>query len=191
MNADEIKAEINNVRHYSVESLRALAGIASEIRGVKDADARNELTQLFELVHARKVAVWSRIPKRFPEAMSDNGRTMTTDAFLSVAYLCQLPEETCQELYAAHYDHLNEPNVLPLIRNEVNAAKPQRAPRNGHAQKCKWTPDSEDSGIYSTSCGEAFVIEAGTPTENNFKFCTYCGGALIDAAIRKAGEAAK
>lgn len=182
MNADQIKTEINNIRHYSVESLRALAGIAAEIRGIKDLDTRNELTALFEMVHARRVAVWARISKRFPQVMTDNGHAVTTDEFLSIAYLCQLPEDTALELYAAHADHLNEPNALQMIRAEVNAHKPQRAPRdsNGHAEnadtkRLDWLQDfidhTEQAAIY------AFIDDLATGRIDNVR-------AAIDAAMR-------
>jgi hypothetical protein len=37
---------------------------------------------------------------------------------------------------------------------------------------CHWT---EDEGMWATSCGNAFMLNDGTPTDNNMKFCCYCG----------------
>lgn len=44
------------------------------------------------------------------------------------------------------------------------------------AKQCTWTEDSE--GYYSTTCGEAYVFNDGTPTQNNACFCHHCGGKL-------------
>ena len=41
---------------------------------------------------------------------------------------------------------------------------------------CTWSEDED--GVWDTSCGNRFEIEAGSPEENGFKFCCYCGGAL-------------
>ena len=46
-------------------------------------------------------------------------------------------------------------------------------------EACTWTRNlDDDSGMYETSCGEAFMISDGTPKENSFKFCCYCGKSL-------------
>ena len=42
--------------------------------------------------------------------------------------------------------------------------------------RCYWTEDED--GNWETSCGNAFVMQDGTPDDNNFKFCVYCGGTL-------------
>jgi len=43
---------------------------------------------------------------------------------------------------------------------------------------CEW----HDEGDYwHTECGNDFEIIDGTPIENNFQFCPYCGGELVDA----------
>ena len=41
--------------------------------------------------------------------------------------------------------------------------------------KCIWSQEDENSDIWSTSCGENFILNEGTPEENKFKFCNYCG----------------
>jgi len=44
---------------------------------------------------------------------------------------------------------------------------------------CVWTYD-DDSNLWRTSCGEEVHLTDGTPKENNFKFCVYCGKPLIE-----------
>lgn len=41
---------------------------------------------------------------------------------------------------------------------------------------CEW---SWDDYCWETACGNAFVFENDGPTENQAKFCQYCGGNLI------------
>lgn len=43
-------------------------------------------------------------------------------------------------------------------------------------KRCTWRPG--DYGEYNTSCKNAFVLNDGTPSDNNMKFCCYCGGLL-------------
>lgn len=43
--------------------------------------------------------------------------------------------------------------------------------------KCGWKLDS-DIFAWETSCGGLFVINDGTPKENDMKFCPYCGKEL-------------
>lgn len=49
------------------------------------------------------------------------------------------------------------------------------------AQACAWTyrPEQYGTGDYwETGCGNAFQIASGTPAENGFRFCPYCGKRL-------------
>jgi len=39
---------------------------------------------------------------------------------------------------------------------------------------CKWTQDDIDEG-WDTECGGKFILETGSPHENKFAFCPYCG----------------
>ena len=47
--------------------------------------------------------------------------------------------------------------------------------------KCEW--ESEDDDIYSrdwsTECNNMFEFTDGNPTDNDFKFCPFCGGEII------------
>jgi hypothetical protein len=39
-------------------------------------------------------------------------------------------------------------------------------------ETCLW---SEDDGVWETSCDKSFIIEDGSPEDNDMKFCTFCG----------------
>ena len=56
-----------------------------------------------------------------------------------------------------------------------------KANRNGNVTKtCKWVScdDSWSESVYNTECKHTFIIMEGTPEENNFKYCPYCGGEI-------------
>ena len=44
---------------------------------------------------------------------------------------------------------------------------------------CRWTVDAD--GVWHASCGDAHEFTAGTPHENKFAFCPYCGRILTES----------
>lgn len=48
-----------------------------------------------------------------------------------------------------------------------------------NADVCAWKLDVEAwTSIWDTSCGEAFLVLEGGPTESGMRWCCYCGKAL-------------
>lgn len=43
---------------------------------------------------------------------------------------------------------------------------------------CEWTQDCDDSELYETECGHVFQFIDGSPDDNKFKNCPFCGGML-------------
>lgn len=45
---------------------------------------------------------------------------------------------------------------------------------------CTWKETVDPSALvyWETNCDNAFMIESGTPAENGFRFCCYCGRLL-------------
>jgi len=43
--------------------------------------------------------------------------------------------------------------------------------------ECVWTYDERED-YWATSCGEAMCFPEGTPKENNFGYCSYCGNKI-------------
>lgn len=62
---------------------------------------------------------------------------------------------------ASMHDALREPTALSTA----------------HPPTCTWTED--DNGVYNTSCDESFIFIDAGPTENEMKFCCYCGKPLV------------
>lgn len=43
------------------------------------------------------------------------------------------------------------------------------------AQKCEWKLEDSESNLYVTECENRQLIFEGTPEENGYKYCPYCG----------------
>lgn len=51
---------------------------------------------------------------------------------------------------------------------------------------CHW--EENFGGVYETECAKMFVIVDGTPTENEMRFCCYCGRTVVVAPYREADD---
>ena len=40
---------------------------------------------------------------------------------------------------------------------------------------CEWRLCGEDANVYDTSCRNPHILIEGTPKENNYEYCPYCG----------------
>ena len=40
---------------------------------------------------------------------------------------------------------------------------------------CKWRLCDEEANVYDTSCRNPHILIEGTPKENNYEYCPYCG----------------
>jgi hypothetical protein len=45
---------------------------------------------------------------------------------------------------------------------------------------CYWNQEDDEYGSYETDCGSAFIMTEGTPSDNDMKFCCYCGKKMVD-----------
>jgi hypothetical protein len=54
-------------------------------------------------------------------------------------------------------------------------------PRTSDQKTCHWSQDGEESDVWQTSCGHYFCITDGLPSENDMKFCCYCGTKLEES----------
>jgi hypothetical protein len=66
----------------------------------------------------------------------------------------------------------NDPEFFDEVRDLIESAIPDRAGR------CYWEYD-ETYDYWDTSCGEAFVLECGSPAGNELSYCPHCGKALV------------
>ena len=40
---------------------------------------------------------------------------------------------------------------------------------------CEWKLIDEEANVYDTSCRNPHILIEGTPKENNYEYCPYCG----------------
>ena len=40
---------------------------------------------------------------------------------------------------------------------------------------CEWRLCNEEANVYDTSCRNPHILIEGTPKENNYEYCPYCG----------------
>ena len=69
------------------------------------------------------------------------------------------------------------------IRESLDRAKSAIFPPTGKEPKeCHWlnNPSLEEDDIWQTDCGHEFVLIEGAPSENEMKFCPYCGKKLVE-----------
>jgi hypothetical protein len=69
-----------------------------------------------------------------------------------------------------------------LIAAAVNAlpALLSLAKRAAGAPVCNWSQEDDESDCWVTSCGNAFSLNDGTPSDNSLKHCCYCGRHLTE-----------
>ena len=65
----------------------------------------------------------------------------------------------------AHYVRLNE--AIEIVKQgDVSDASDY---------VCEWRLCDEEANVYDTSCRNPHILIEGTPQENNYEFCPYCG----------------
>lgn len=50
---------------------------------------------------------------------------------------------------------------------------------------CEWAQQDADFNDYGTGCQHLFTLFDGTPEENNFKFCPFCGKPLESVPVEQ------
>ena len=83
-----------------------------------------------------------------------------------------LEEGACPECEVDPYDF---DGMLLWHCEECNGGSAQLYPANPAA--CVWRRDED--GNWNTGCGGMFVIEEGTPADNDMRYCCYCGKTLV------------
>jgi len=46
--------------------------------------------------------------------------------------------------------------------------------------QCHWRQDDEFSDAWFTECGQAQTLTVGTPRENDYAYCPFCGSKLVE-----------
>jgi hypothetical protein len=92
----------------------------------------------------------------------------------------------CSALYKGNcYNHLGKDTCDKFISHKKDKA-PVFVPLSDRVMPadCDWQTDVGyfgDDRYYATACDETFFFSEGTPKENNFVYCPYCGGKIKQA----------
>jgi hypothetical protein len=105
-------------------------------------------------------------------------------------------ERARQAVYGHYGADTTEVNVgvlcelIALAHEVATLSRPTAAgeaePKSAQAAACQWTYESDPTCAWNTGCGNLFAFTEEGPKENEFKFCCYCGGALVESIDRRA-----
>ena len=81
-----------------------------------------------------------------------------------VAELEELPNREADHYYANSNDVIDREDAIEIVKqggvsNDV----------------CEWRLCDEEANVYDTSCRNPHILIEGTPKENNYEYCPYCG----------------
>lgn len=72
---------------------------------------------------------------------------------------------------------------VPALRAEVERLRKQYESK----PSCRWTYDWHQD-TWDTSCGQSFTVIDSTPSQNDMRYCPYCGGVLDEIIEKRALE---
>lgn len=74
-------------------------------------------------------------------------------------------EKEFKKYYGENY------NKAPYLIRAIEIVKGEYATE----QSCEWKLEDSESNLYVTGCKNRQLIFEGTPEENGYKYCPYCG----------------
>ena len=80
----------------------------------------------------------------------------------------------CKENLQKRHDPPDHPDMLMALM-DVHLKGASRKIKH-----CTWKYD-EEHGYYDTNCGHAFTVIEGTLSDNDMRYCTYCGKVIREA----------
>lgn len=158
-------------------------------------DADRELLELAAKAAGIELRAWYESVMAFNTSLSHpdkwwNPLTDDGDA-LRLAVKCQIDVEPGEKNVLAGW-WLPPEVVEQASVTEVYGADPSIAVRRAIVRAaaeigrmpspdaCYWVKEDEDSDAWATGCEKLFCIIADTPSENDMKFCCYCGKPLVE-----------
>lgn len=70
-------------------------------------------------------------------------------------------------------------SVIRTIKKTPTAYNPDKAVE----QSCEWKLENAESNLYVTGCENRRLIFEGTPEENGYKHCPYCGRKIKEGGV--------
>lgn len=81
-----------------------------------------------------------------------------------VTELEKLPNREADYYYANSNDVIDREDAIEIVK------------QSGVSDDvCEWRLCDEEANVYDTSCRNPHILIEGTPKENNYEYCPYCG----------------
>lgn len=83
-----------------------------------------------------------------------------------------IPNELRRQLFGTSEKSEGMPMEIFMDKDEIIIRKYEE---NKADDVCEWRLCDEEANVYDTNCRNPHILIEGTPRENNYEFCPYCG----------------
>lgn len=94
------------------------------------------------------------------------------------------PDKVVEELGNVAYERYgNDGMGGERVVNMDDAIEIVKGSGSDLALECKWKLEDEEVNLYVTGCKEYHLLDEGTPEENKYRYCPYCGKKIREAVV--------
>ena len=105
-----------------------------------------------------------RLEEQQAEAENEMHRLRSGDYVLPCSYDITDIKEIASESFKESIEIVNE-----LAEEYINTST------DTSSDYCEWKLIDEEGNVYDTSCRNPHILIDGSPIDNNYEFCPYCG----------------
>ena len=87
-------------------------------------------------------------------------------------------DKIVEELEEAKHDVCLYDDDLENYQNGIDKAI-EIVNQGGVSDVCEWKLEDEEANLYLTGCQQRQLIFEGTPKENGYRYCHYCGKKIL------------
>ena len=87
-------------------------------------------------------------------------------------------DKIVEELEEAKHDVCLYDDDLENYQNGIDKAI-EIVKQGGVSDVCEWKLEDEEANLYLTGCQQRQLIFEGTPKENGYRYCHYCGKKIL------------
>ena len=96
------------------------------------------------------------------------------DVIICIEMLKQIYNITEDEIYS--WVITKQERTIKRIKKDVQSKETNAERiRSMTDDVCEWRLCDEEANVYDTSCRNPHILIEGTPKENNYEYCPYCG----------------
>ena len=94
------------------------------------------------------------------------------------------PDKVVEQLGNVAYErYCNDGMGGERVVNMDDAIEIVKGSGSDLALECKWKLEDEEVNLYVTGCKEYYLLCEGTPEENKFRYCPYCGKKIKEVVV--------